>query len=71
MSLSTLQSKAAKRRDDKKNPTKAPKKKKPKEAKVNGFTSDKLKDSQTLISAEQIEMEPIEVTVEQDKVSQV
>ena len=34
------------------------------QAKVNGFTSDKMKDSQTLISAEQIEMDALEITVE-------
>lgn len=68
VSLSTLQSKAAKRRDIKnKEIHKAPKpKKKPKEAKVNGFTNEPIKDKDnaTLINSEQIEMEPIEIAVE-------
>ena len=34
------------------------------QAKVNGFTSDKMKDSQTLINAEQIEMDAMEVTID-------
>ena len=33
------------------------------QAKVNGFTSDKMKDSQTLINAEQIEMDAMEATI--------
>ncbi len=69
VSLSTLQSKAAKRREDKKKSPKPPKKKKPKEAKVNGFTSDKMKDSQTLINSEHIELEPIEVTLARQVIS--
>ena len=34
------------------------------QAKVNGFTSDKMKDSQTLINAEQIELDAMEVTID-------
>ena len=61
VSLSTLQSKAAKRRQELKGKPVPKKVKKPKEAKVNGFTNDKMKDKQTLIAKdEQIEMEPME-----------
>ena len=34
------------------------------QAKVNGFTNEKMKDSQTLINAEQIEMDAMENTLD-------
>jgi len=62
VSLSTLQSKAARRRDEAKKQTKVVKKKKPKEAKVNGYTNEKITDKQTLVNKhDNIEMEPLEI----------
>src|SRR6218665_202106 len=71
VSLSTLQSKAARRRDD------AQKKKVPKRkiqpqtaSKMNGLTTatvDRVKDSHNLIDCEQIEMDTIQVKIEGGK----
>ena len=72
VSLSTLQSKAAKRREEvKKKPKPKPVKKvkPPKEVKqngpaVNGIRNQKMKDSQTLIPSNDMELQPITVTVD-------
>ena len=61
--MSTLQSKAAKRRHG--TDTKAPKKTKVRELKVNGEINGMItRDKQELISKEQIEMDTMEVSVE-------
>ncbi|ELT91343.1 hypothetical protein CAPTEDRAFT_201920 [Capitella teleta] len=63
VSLSTLQSKAARRRDDQKK-GKSTKQKPPKETKVNGYANERCKDSQTLINNEQFEMDTIDLANE-------